>query len=76
MCARQTQAWAKSLGEPEEAQPEVLIDPSTGETCIPGNQAAIWIHPGYRGLMENAVEGNMMVGLANLHLLRRRLATA
>ena len=28
----------------------------------------------YRGLMKNAVQVNMLVGLANLYLLRRRLA--
>ena len=30
----------------------------------------------YRGLMKNAVQVNMLVGLANLHLLRRRLLAA
>ena len=28
----------------------------------------------YRGLAKNAVQVNMLVGLANLYLLRRRLA--
>ena len=30
----------------------------------------------YRGLMKNAVQVNMLVGLANLYLLRRRLMVA
>ncbi|MBK7492337.1 MAG: hypothetical protein IPI17_10315 [Nitrosomonas sp.] len=29
----------------------------------------------YRGLMKNAVQVNMLMGLANLYLLRRRLLT-
>ncbi len=44
MCARQTQARTKSLGEPEEAKPEAFLDPGTGGTCVPGDQAAVWIH--------------------------------
>ena len=30
----------------------------------------------YRGLMKNAVQVNMLVGLANLYLLRRQLLAA
>ena len=30
----------------------------------------------YRGLMKNTVQVNMLVGLANLYLLRRRLMAA
>ena len=45
MRARQTQARTESLGEPEEAQPEAFHNPGAGGTCIPGDQAAVWIHP-------------------------------
>ncbi|MER0217541.1 MAG: IS5/IS1182 family transposase, partial [Nitrosomonas sp.] len=30
----------------------------------------------YRGLMKNAVQVNMLMGMANLYLLRRQLMTA
>jgi IS5 family transposase len=30
----------------------------------------------YRGLMKNVVQVNMLMGLANLYLLRRQLMTA
>ena len=45
MCVRQTQARTESLGESEEAKAEALHNPGTGGTCIPGDQAAVWIHP-------------------------------
>ena len=45
MRASQTLAWAASLGVSEEAQPEALLDPGASGTCVPGDQAAVWIHP-------------------------------
>jgi len=45
VCARQTQARTESPGEPEETKPEAFHDPGADGTCIPGDQAAVWIYP-------------------------------
>jgi len=52
--------------------------PGMSGTCVPGDQAAVWIHqdPLPRADEECRPGEHMLMGLANLYLLRRRLLTA
>jgi len=58
------------------AKPEVFLNLGTGGTCIPGDQAAVWIYPDpLPRTDEECCPGEQLMGLVNLYLLRRRLLT-
>ena len=75
--AGQTQAGPESLGTPEQRNRKHSSIRARVEHVFRVIKRQFgFTRTRYRGLMKNAVQVNMLVGLANLYLLRRRLMAA
>ena len=67
-----------ALRQPEETQPEEFRHSGACRASVPDRQAAVRGYPKarYRGLAKNTAQVMVLIGLANLYALRRRLITA